>query len=57
MIKNHGRKFRHKRSLRRHIAKRIMFWDSVIKSESDKKTRELCIGYRNYWERKLGELR
>jgi len=57
MIKKYGRKFRHKRAVRKHIAEMIMFWDSVVKSESDEKTRKLCLSFKNYWERKLRKLR
>lgn len=57
MIKRYGREFKDKRAVRKRIAERIMFWDSAIRSESDRKTRELCLGYKNYWERKLRKLR
>lgn len=56
MINRHGRNFKRKRALRKRIAKRIISWNSIIKSASDRKIKELCIGFRNYWERKLSKL-
>jgi len=57
MVKGYDGKFKDKRAVRKHIARRITFWDSAVRSESDRKKRELCLGYKNYWERKLRELR